>query len=431
MVMRAISAQWSCLTIAVVVLAGCSETSTGTTGLGASPRSSPPGATSSSAETTATNSTTSSSSSTSTIPHATEFPATRSDVGLGWESVEIPTSFVALCHKAVVATDQELVFWGGDHRACDYESPQGDPGMAYNPDTGIWRQLPASPLTPAVAPTGVWTGSEVILCCGISGLRQAAAYDPANDTWRVVPDPPFVALGAGFAESVWTGGEMLVVTQRGVAAYGPDTGEWRSFASPPHDLGWTNEIVWTGSELIVWPSTVERRVHQGLALDPEAGSWRVLPDPPAWPAALSIAYTGDALIIWGGLPAHFVGSERAVGSKLDLDTNTWTALPEVLPEPDGCECNLGSQRLTWTGEYVLVAPGKFSTGIDSATAVLIAYNPDSDTWILVDDDSPIAGGGRSLSLDERLVMLYDRIFFVSPPGWQPTGDTITEDSGGE
>lgn len=427
--MRAISARWSCLTIAVGVLAGCSETSTGTTGLGVSPPTSPPGVTSSSAETTATNPTTSSSSSISTIPLATEFPATRSDSGLGWESVEIPTALVALCHRAVVATDTELVFWGGDDRACDYESPKGDPGMAYNPDSGMWRQLPASPLKPAVAPTGVWTGSEVIICCGMTGLRQAAAYNPADDTWRVVADPPLI--GPKFAKSVWTGAEMLVVTQQGALSYDPATDEWRSFASPPQGLGWTNEIAWTGSELIVWPSTVERRVHQGLALDPEVDSWTVLPDPPAWPAALSIAYTGDALIIWGGLPAHFVGSERAVGSKLDLDTDTWTEIPEALPEPDGCECNLGSQTLTWTGEYVLVSPGMFSTGIDPAKPVLLAYHPDSDTWILVDDDSPIGGGGRSLSLGQRLVMLYDRIFSVSPPGWQPTGRFITADSWNE
>jgi len=427
--MRAISARWCCLTIALLVLAGCSETSTGTTTLGVSPPDSTLGVTSSSAETTARNSTTSSSSPISTIPLATEFPAIRSDVGLGWESVEIPTALVALCHRAVIATDTELVFWGGDERACDYESPKGDPGMAYNPDTGMWRQLPPSPLKPAVAPTGVWTGSEVIICCGMTGLRQAAAYNPADDTWREVADLPLI--GPKFAKSVWTGAEMLVVTQQGAFSYDPATDEWRNFASSPQGLGWTNEIAWTGSELIVWPSTVERRVHQGLALDPEADSWRVLPDPPAWPAALSLAYTGDALIIWGGLPAHFVGSERAVGSKLDLDTNTWTEIPEALPEPDGCECNLGSQTLTWTGEYVLVSPGMFSTGIDPTKPVLLAYHPDSDTWTLVDDDSPIGGGGRSLSLDQRLVMLYDRILFVSPPGWQPTGRFITADSWNE
>ncbi|MGQ0848035.1 MAG: hypothetical protein ACT4OP_02740 [Actinomycetota bacterium] len=218
----------------------------------------------------------------------TTFAATRSDIGLGWESVEIPTSVVAQCHRAMVGTDTELVFWGGDQDSCDYEFPTGDPGVAYNPDTGFWRQLPASPLEPAVAPTGVWTGSEVVICCGMTRSRQA------------------------------------------------------------------------------------------------------------------------------------------VGSTLDLRANTWTALPEALPEPDGCECNLGSQTLTWTGEYVLVSPGVFSTGVDPTTPVLIAYDPDSSTWILVDEASPLAHGGISLNFDERLVIAVDRVFYMSPPNWQPTGDEIPE-----
>ena len=37
---------------------------------------------------------------------------------------------------------------------------------------------------------------------------------------------------------------------------------------------------------------------------------------------------------------------------------------EALPEPEGCEWNLGSQTLTWTGKYVLVSAGMFSTGVD-------------------------------------------------------------------
>lgn len=345
------------MTMAVLVLAACSETSTGPSGTEPVVTGSTSGATSSSTEPTASTPTTPSRTSTTQL---SVFPATREDIGLGWESVHIPASFVALCHRAVVGTDTELVFWGGDETSCDYESPKGDPGMAYHPDTATWRQLPAAPLEPVVAPTGVWTGSELIICCGMTS-GQTAAYDPEEDAWRSLLEAP---LSGPFPNAVWTGTEMIVVTQQGVAGYNPPTNQWRTFSQAPQSLGRTNEVAWTGEELIVWPSNVERRVYQGMALHPTTDTWRVLPDPPAWPAALDIAYTGDALVIWGGLPAHFVGSERAVGSKLDLDANTWTELPEALPEPEGCECNLGSQTLTWTGEYVLVSPGMFSTGVD-------------------------------------------------------------------
>lgn len=361
---------------------------------------------------------------TTSVPAA--FPATRSEIGLGWESVEIPTSLVALCHRSVVATETELIFWGGDQESCDYEFPTGDPGMAYNTDTGMWRQLPESPLDPVVAPTGVWTGSEVIICCGMTS-RQVAGYDPANDTWRSLAEAP---LSGPFPAAVWTGEEMIGVTQQGVAAYNPTTDAWRSFSPTPESLGRTNKIVWTGSEIVVWPVFPDgdplRRVETGMTLDTTTDTWRVLPDPPAWPSWLDMVFTGDSLIIWGGLPANSGGSERAVGSIFDIETNTWTALPEALPEPDACECNLGSQTLTWTGEYVLVSPGSFSSGVDPDTPVLIAYHPDTDTWILVAEDSPLAWGGTSLSVGERLAMVADRVFYLSPPNWQPTGDVIDQ-----
>lgn len=356
------------------------------------------------------------------------FPATRADVGLGWESVEIPTDVVGQCHRAMVGTDTELIIWGGDQASCDYEFPTGDPGMAYTPDTGTWRQLPESPLDAVVAPTGVWTGSEVIICCGMTS-RQTAAYNPADDSWHNLAEAP---LSGPFAATVWTGHEMIVVTQQGAATYNPNQNTWRSIPSPPEEIGRVNNVVWTGTEVVVWPvwpaGEVQRRVVHGQALDPEADTWRILPDPPAWPAALDVVATDDSLVIWGGLPANSGGSERAVGSRYDLDSNTWTELPEALPEPDACECNLGSQTLTWTGEYVLASPGWFSSGVDPNIPVLIAYHPETDTWVLVDDESPLAWGGGSLQVGDRLVMTANEAFYVSPPNWQPTGDTITPDT---
>ncbi len=389
----------------------------------------PGGPPSSNTPTTEPSQTSTTATTTTSLPSA--FPAVRSSIGLGWESVEIPSSLVAPCHRAMVGTDTELIFWGGDQASCDYEFPTGDPGMAYNPGTGVWRQLPASPLGPAVAPTGVWTGSEVVICCGMAS-RQAAAYDPQEDTWRSLAQPPLLGLLGPFPKSVWSGTEMFVVSQQGAAAYNPTTDVWRRLPSAPESLGRTNDIVWTGSEIVVWPVFPDgdplRRVAKGMAFNPTAGTWRVLPDPPAWPSWLDMVFTGDSIIIWGGLPAESGGSERAVGSRLDLRTNTWTALPEALPEPDGCECNLGSQTLTWTGEYVLVSPGMFSTGVDPTTPVLIAYNPESNTWILVDDETPLAHGGISLTVGERLVIAVGSVFYLSPPNWQPTGDTITENT---
>lgn len=432
--MRAIGVRWFRLTVAVLVLVSCFESSAGTSA-GGFPGTDPTSMTSTPTGLIVASSTTPSSATTLPI----EFQASRSVVGLGWEAIEVP-SMLAFCHQAMVATDEEVVLWGGNRASCEYESAVGDPGFAYNPDTATWRQLPPSPLQPAVASTGVWTGSEVLICCGIEGIspaggseigsNQTAAYDPEADTWRRLSDAP---LGGPFPVSVWTGSEVMVVTQHGVAAYNPATDHWRSFPETLESLGRTNKVVWSGSELIVWPvwaaGGVQRRVHHGMALDPTSDTWRVLPDPPAWPAALEMVYTGDHLIIWGGLPANSGGSERAVGSSLDLATGEWIQLPEPLPEPDGCECNLGSQSLTWTGEYVLVSPGFYSTGLNPTAPLLLAFHPETDTWILVDDDSPTGLSDEGFIVGDRIILKEhvttgSNRLLISPSGWQPSGEKI-------
>jgi hypothetical protein len=219
---------------------------------------------------------------------------------------------------------------------------------------------------------------------------------------------------------------MIVVTEQGAAAFNPSTDEWRSFLQTPVDLGRINEVVWTGTELVVWPvwgsGPVFRRVHQGLALDPATDTWRILSDPPAWPAALDLVWTGADLVIWGGLPAHTVGSERAVGSRLDATTNAWAALPEPLPEPDGCECNLGSQTLLWTGDRLLVSTGHFGTGVDPSDPLLLTYQPDTDTWNLI-GESPAGWGATAIMAGDRVVFRSDRLY-VSEPGWDSIGTPI-------
>jgi hypothetical protein len=77
--------------------------------------------------------------------------------------------------------------------------------------TGHWRELPAAPLSPRAYAESVWTGREVLVlggetdpcppnadsCATTSTDRQdGAAYDPATDTWRTIPPSP-VPVGPG------------------------------------------------------------------------------------------------------------------------------------------------------------------------------------------------------------------------------------------
>jgi len=388
-----------------------------------------PGAGSGSTTSTVVSITSSSSTSTTTtqsaVPESTVVPSDRqpgvilSSVA-GFDAVEFPEG-VAAWNEVLVWTGSELVFWGGEGETSN-GVPAGEPGHAYDLESNVWRTISPSPKPATYGATGVWTGDEVIICCG-AGSRSTVAYSPATDVWRSLFDAP---ISGEYAEAVWTGSEMIVVTQQGAAAYNPSTDQWRSFSQTPTDLGRINEIVWMGPELAVWPvwgsGPVFRRVHQGLALDPATDTWRIFSDPPVWPAALDLVWSGDDLVIWGGLPAHSVGSERAVGSRLDVTANAWAALPEPLPEPDGCECNLGSQTLLWTGDRVLVSTGHFGTGVDPSDPLLLAYHPDADTWNLI-GESPVGWGAMAIMAGDRVVFRSDRLY-VSEPGWAPSGTPI-------
>lgn len=341
-------------------------------------------------------------------------------IGLeGWSAVEIPTEY-ARCGGVKVWTGSEIVLWGGPE--CS-EDPAEVSGVAYDPETTTWRVLPEAPIRLQTR-AGIWSGSEIIVCCG-EGSSEGAAYDPETNTWRDISDSPLPAPTDNSLAAVWTGTEMLVVGNTGVAAYDPQSDSWRTFGDPPHPytrLPEFNSVVWTGSVAVIWPTNPSRIRFLGLTLDPSSGDWEVLPIPPAWPAVPDLVWAGTEIIVWGGLRGTGVASERAVGSRFDMATETWTPMSEALPEPTPCECNLGSQTLVWTGEELIVATGKFGTGANVTSPTLLSYRPDTDQWTLA-GEMPGFGFGEGLMAGNRVVLFSDRMY-LSDPAWVARGEPI-------
>jgi hypothetical protein len=293
--------------------------------------------------------------------------------------------------------------------------------FAYNVETRAWRRIADAPSNIGNVATKIWTGRELFVCCGAlpsggEGAGAAAAYDPTTDAWRVLPDAPV----HGYATSVWTGTDVIVVAPDGVASFDPDRETWTMLPALPA-LETFNESVWTGDYLVVWPAPGSRTVHAGQAYNPRTRTWLPLSAPPeqSWPAMLDIAWVDDALVIVGGLPAAGDGSERLVGARFDPTTRNWTPMPDPLPEPDGCECNLGSQTTLWTGKELLMHVGALASGL-SADGALFAYDTAQDAWQLIGDTKetalvPVAMAGS------RVLLQRDGDYFLSEPGWSPTG----------
>jgi len=232
---------------------------------------------------------------------------------------------------AQVWTGTELVVWGGD--------PDGDSGAAYDPEADRWRAIAPAPIPARCEPAAAWSGREVLVwgrACRLTPEESpggshypaaGAAYDPAADRWRVLPDSPITASPSTM--SVWTGAEWIVANPGGpAAAFEPDSGRWRTLAPVPRP--YTSIVAqWTGREVVVLgidilekgPSTAGASFHHwAAALDPAGNRWRALPQPPLELGATAV-WDGQRLIAWDQ-------NLRTVA--LDPDAGTgWRSLPDV------------------------------------------------------------------------------------------------------
>jgi hypothetical protein len=236
------------------------------------------------------------------------------DTGTGGWAELAPSPLAPRTWPAAAWTGTELLVWGGVR-----ERPFGD-GAAYDPDTDSWRRLPPAPIS-ARAPLSVWTGEELVVWGTAARTRgeiptDGAAYDPATDTWRTIAPGPIELTDA---TAVWTGREMIVfgaaldsrnraATETAIgAAYDPATDTWRRL--PDSDLSpQASTASWNGEELIAWDYNLDT-----AAYDPTNDRWRSLPDVPlrsaeCYPASIPVG--GDVFGEYCGAMAVY---ERAAG----------------------------------------------------------------------------------------------------------------------
>ena len=173
---------------------------------------------------------------------------------------------------------------------------------------GSWQRLPAAPVAIQAGQASVWTGSEM-LAYGVSGVARdgnflkavnvADAYDPATHSWRRLADPPGPREFLGNHKAVWTGKEMLIWPSK---AFDPKTNVWRSLPKAPTDAG--GLVVWTGRELIGWGGgCCGDAFSDGAAYRPATNTWRKLARSPLAGSQHPVgAWTGHELVIFvGGL----------------------------------------------------------------------------------------------------------------------------------
>lgn len=258
-------------------------------------------------------------------------PSAKTWATLPAPTVTSPTAYSLLGRQyhSAVWTGTEMIVWGGlSSSGTGCTSGYCNDGAAYNPTTGAWRILKASPLVGRYYHRAVWTGSKMIVfggygACSGSYCGDAAAYDPVADSWTTLT-PPLPDLDARYEHmSVATGSTGSLATFWGGygsysspgygrntgATYDDSKGTWTKITPPsdtllPNSRRYQSFLWWGANKLWMWGGYDYSYgpTGTGASYDPTTDSWTVMPTTNA-PAARyngTVVWTGAEAILWGG-----------------------------------------------------------------------------------------------------------------------------------
>lgn len=298
-----------------------------------------------------------------------------------------------------VVTDDGYLVWSGGSATVTK-----DDGFLVTAD-GHRTAIPPAPIAGREGATGVWTGSELIVCCGLGGndgfpvdSATAAAWSPERG-WRTLAPPPVAWVSPGYPASVWTGELMIVVSWGGAAAYDPQADSWDGVPGPPL-AGNAPQAVWTGDEVIVWDGK-DAGVASGAGGEAADHGWRAVPGADRWEALPelppgartshgSIVWTGEELVVWG---ESTVTAGLGVGARWRPGDTSWAPLP---PSPQRAvtpfEGTTGSQSIALdSGRGDPIVRGLHGNGPDSSVPLYRFDLPAgrwSDTGVRLDGYAP-------------------------------------------
>ena len=309
-----------------------------------------------------------------------------------WAAISITDAPTGRTIPSAVWTGSEMIVWGG----YSFDIYSGiysyfGTGGRYDPQADSW--VPASPPLSGGNPTGIWTGSEMIVWGGgvsNSGLR----YSPATDSW--ISTSTINAPSARSEHSaVWTGSEMIIWGGRNSGGsffnsggrYDTNTDRWTATTTTNAPVGRDlHTAVWTGTEMIVWGGTNGMHlVNTGGRYDPNTDIWAPTSttNAPGGRALHSAVWTGSEMIVWGGALDGFFITDT--GGRYDPSTNSWMGT-NTTTAPDGRYGHTavwtGNEMIVWGGTTICppcysYTGGRYSPGTDTWTATSISNAPSS------------------------------------------------------
>ncbi len=284
---------------------------------------------------------------------------------------------------ALAAAAILLAACGGSSGEPADEEPTASPlpSATVGPASGTWKAIADGPLSPRQMADAVWTGKEVLvygghdLRCEESACypepddirKDAAAYDPARDSWRTIAPIPVRTL---FPQSAVVGDAVYVrATPRLPEDAEPQPASWLTYSIA--DDEW-DEIASPDGEVV--PIAVGDRLvaadvvrDKYTLYDAKADSWTALPASPLGPTEGQAVGDGSRLYAVSNPPMDSpeIPDRLAV---LDLATKQWTRLADS-PAKGG-----GGWRFTG-GRLV-------ATYVSEPEHAAASYDPAAKNWSL-------------------------------------------------
>ncbi len=269
-----------------------------------------------------------------------------------WLPVTTSSAPLERSGHTAVWTGHEMVVWGGRFFFGGYDL---DTGGVYDPASDSWVATSIeAPPSPRERHTAVWSGSEMIVCGGTSGLKDGGRYDPSLDLWT-----PTSLIGAPTGRNShvagWTGERMLVWGgwwgyATSLAAYspcavpeiqGPSRLCWGHSAALDAGSGYGSYLWspggWTTQTITVapaQPTTYWVEVTAGAY--GSSGTHHLVALPPRDVDGDGEATSGDLVALVRSLfgPSAECVDVRADGALDGADLSVWVALPWMDGSPD-------------------------------------------------------------------------------------------------
>lgn len=231
---------------------------------------------------------------------------------------------------SVVWTGTQMIVWGGK------TSENGkflNSGALYDPVKDEWKPMSTvNAPTPRKNHSAVWTGTKMIVWGGdlyISFsdgerlLRSGGLYDPVSDTWEAVSLVSAPSARTNHT-ATWINGAMLIWGGIAKSGYTNDGGfynsisnNWRPLPNLPQvEARAHHSAIWTGSKMIIWGGQKglggkgsDDFVRGGFIIDPltlKVTSFGTQNGPDGGSRHTAV-WTGDRLLVWGGLKRKYGG----------------------------------------------------------------------------------------------------------------------------